>query len=83
MGCPRFSMALRYINVGLLCVQENSNDRPSMSSVVSMLSSEIAALPAPKQPAFTTTSLITSSSDKNSDGKHSVNGLTMSTIEPR
>ncbi|KAL8503572.1 hypothetical protein ACS0TY_022345 [Phlomoides rotata] len=83
VGSPRFSRVSRYINVGLLCVQENPNDRPNMSSVVSMLSSEIAALPAPKQPAFTATSLITSTSVKNSDEKHSVNGLTVSTIEPR
>lgn len=73
MGSPHFSRALRYINVGLLCVQENPNDRPNMSSVVSMLSSEIAALAAPKQPAFTFTTTTSTS----------VNGLTVSTIEPR
>lgn len=43
--------ALRCIHVGLLCVQENALDRPTMLQVVLMLSSEIA-LPSPKQPAF-------------------------------
>ncbi|XVF18257.1 hypothetical protein REPUB_Repub11eG0005500 [Reevesia pubescens] len=44
---------LRCIHIGLLCVQEFAKDRPNMSSVVSMLNSEIAHLPTPKQPAFT------------------------------
>ncbi|KAK6253021.1 hypothetical protein QUC31_014741 [Theobroma cacao] len=40
------------LTVGLLCVQEDPSDRPTMSQVVFMLGSEIASLPAPKQPAF-------------------------------
>ncbi|XP_052201099.1 G-type lectin S-receptor-like serine/threonine-protein kinase At1g11330 isoform X2 [Diospyros lotus] len=44
---------LRCIHIGLLCVQEFARDRPTMSMVLSMLSSEIAHLPPPKQPAFT------------------------------
>ncbi|KAI9083642.1 hypothetical protein K1719_034343 [Acacia pycnantha] len=43
---------LRCIHIGLLCVQELARERPSMSTVVSMLSSEIVNLPPPKQPAF-------------------------------
>ncbi|KAK3197968.1 hypothetical protein Dsin_021383 [Dipteronia sinensis] len=43
---------LRCINVALLCVEDNPLDRPSMSVVVSMLTSEIVNLPKPKQPAF-------------------------------
>ncbi|CAI9283583.1 unnamed protein product [Lactuca saligna] len=43
--------ALRLIEVALLCVQRNPEDRPSMSSVVVMLSSE-SELPQPKQPGF-------------------------------
>ncbi|KVI09740.1 Apple-like protein, partial [Cynara cardunculus var. scolymus] len=41
----------RTIHVGLLCVQNLAPDRPTMSSVVRMLSSD-GALPPPKQPAF-------------------------------
>ncbi|CAA7047049.1 unnamed protein product [Microthlaspi erraticum] len=38
---------------GLICVQEDPNDRPAISNVVFMLgSSDIATLPNPKQPAF-------------------------------
>lgn len=43
---------LRCINVGLLCVQEDPNDRPTMSNIVIMLGSEAVALPVPKRPAF-------------------------------
>lgn len=43
--------AWRCIQIGLLCVQENAVDRPTMSDVVMMLSSE-TALPSPEQPAF-------------------------------
>ncbi|GKV19170.1 hypothetical protein SLEP1_g29462 [Rubroshorea leprosula] len=43
---------LRYIHVGLLCVQEMAKDRPTMSTVISMLNSEIMDLPSPKQPCF-------------------------------
>uniref|UniRef100_A0A7N2MB12 Receptor-like serine/threonine-protein kinase n=1 Tax=Quercus lobata TaxID=97700 RepID=A0A7N2MB12_QUELO len=45
-------VALRYINIALLCVQESAADRPTMSEVVAMLSNESAALPYPKEPAF-------------------------------
>jgi hypothetical protein len=42
---------LRCIHVGLLCVEDNAVDRPIMSDVISMLTSE-AQLPLPKKPAF-------------------------------
>ena len=45
-------VALKYVNIGLLCLQENVADRPTMSDVVAMLSNESTALPYPKQPAF-------------------------------
>ncbi|KAI3962710.1 hypothetical protein MKW92_012924 [Papaver armeniacum] len=43
---------LRCIQVGLLCVQTLSEDRPSMSDVVFMLSSENPLLLEPKEPGF-------------------------------
>ncbi|KAK3199308.1 hypothetical protein Dsin_022723 [Dipteronia sinensis] len=45
-------MLIRYVNRDLLCVQESAEDGPTMSDVVSMLISETAPLPSPKQPAF-------------------------------
>lgn len=43
---------LRCVQVGLLCVQDDPSDRPTMSNVVVMLESESASLPCPKQPIF-------------------------------
>ncbi|KAJ4839038.1 hypothetical protein Tsubulata_025657, partial [Turnera subulata] len=44
---------IRAIHIGLLCVQELPEDRPSMSTVVLMMGGE-GALPDPKQPGFFT-----------------------------
>nr|GEU59937.1 G-type lectin S-receptor-like serine/threonine-protein kinase [Tanacetum cinerariifolium] len=44
---------IRSIHIGLLCVQNHAEDRPTMSSVVVMLDNE-STLPPPKQPAFFT-----------------------------
>ncbi|WVZ87310.1 hypothetical protein U9M48_033967 [Paspalum notatum var. saurae] len=44
--------ALRCIQIGLLCVQDNPNSRPLMSSVVTMLENETTPLLAPKQPMY-------------------------------
>ncbi|XP_038698521.1 putative receptor-like protein kinase At4g00960 isoform X2 [Tripterygium wilfordii] len=43
---------MRCINIGLLCVQENVSRRPTMASVVQMLSSSKVSLAAPLRPAF-------------------------------
>ncbi|KAJ6980396.1 hypothetical protein NC653_028264 [Populus alba x Populus x berolinensis] len=50
---PYLSEVLRSIHVGLLCVQENPENRPNMSYVVLMLGNE-DELPQPKQPGFFT-----------------------------
>lgn len=42
---------VRSICVGLLCVQQRPDDRPSMSSVVIMLNNE-GPVPQAKEPAF-------------------------------
>ncbi|OVA11175.1 Protein kinase domain [Macleaya cordata] len=43
---------MRSIHIGLLCVQENIGNRPTMSNVVLMLNSYSITLPSPSQPAF-------------------------------
>ncbi|MED6161705.1 hypothetical protein PIB30_063235 [Stylosanthes scabra] len=75
---------LRSIHVGLLCVQRNPEDRPSMSYVLMMLSSEWA-LPQPKKPGFFIERDVVgenSSSSKN-ELLLSVNGLTVTQVCPR
>jgi len=46
------SEALRLIHIALLCVQENPNDRPTMSMVVLMLGSNSINIPRPLAPPF-------------------------------
>ncbi|PRQ31244.1 putative protein kinase RLK-Pelle-DLSV family [Rosa chinensis] len=43
---------IRCIHIGLLCVQENVNDRPTMTSVVSMLNSHSLTLSTPSRPPY-------------------------------
>ncbi|XP_061354610.1 cysteine-rich receptor-like protein kinase 25 [Gastrolobium bilobum] len=49
-SCP-IGEALRWIHIGLLCVQERPMDRPTISSVVLMLGSAIN-IPRPSAPPF-------------------------------
>ncbi|CAF2070912.1 BnaC01g14610D [Brassica napus] len=47
---------VRCIHIGLLCVQEDPANRPTLSTIVMMLSSNTVTLPVPKQPKFFTQS---------------------------
>nr|CAB3473128.1 unnamed protein product [Digitaria exilis] len=44
--------ARRYTYIALMCVQENADDRPTMSDIVAALNSESVVLPQPKHPAY-------------------------------
>ncbi|CAJ1958721.1 unnamed protein product [Sphenostylis stenocarpa] len=46
------SEIMKCIHIGLLCVQEDAADRPTMSTVVVMLASDTVTLPHPNYPAF-------------------------------
>ncbi|RVW70339.1 Receptor-like serine/threonine-protein kinase SD1-8 [Vitis vinifera] len=77
-------MLLRYINVGLLCVEEIAADRPTLSEVVSMLTNELAVLPSPKHPAFSTVrSMENPRSSMSRPEIYSANGLSISVMEAR
>lgn len=43
---------MRCIHIGLLCVQENVVDRPTMATIAIMLSSASTSLPLPSGPSF-------------------------------
>ncbi|KAJ6842400.1 receptor-like serine/threonine-protein kinase SD1-8 [Iris pallida] len=75
---------LRCIKIGLLCVQERPEDRPLMSSVILMLSSDIASLPQPKQPGFAARRgpFETESSTSNQDSS-GVNDITVTMLQGR
>ncbi|KAJ0900951.1 putative protein kinase RLK-Pelle-DLSV family [Helianthus annuus] len=70
---------LRSIHIGLLCVQQRAEDRPTTAVVVAMLSGE-GSLPPPKKPAFFVQG---SESDLVSVRPTSVNGVTISQIDGR
>ncbi|WCJ42956.1 G-type lectin S-receptor-like serine/threonine-protein kinase At1g11410 [Euphorbia peplus] len=72
--------ALRCIQVGLLCIQEDAIDRPTMSEVSLMLKSEKALRP-PKQPAFIfKTSSSNGRSPEVEEGNYSMNEMTISDV---
>jgi hypothetical protein len=74
------SSVLRHIHVSLLCVQQRPEDRPNMSSIVQMLTSE-SLLPKPKQPGFFTDSPTTYFSGKH--GTCSANEISNTVFEAR
>ena len=78
-------MLIRYINVALLCVQENAADRPTMSDIISMIENEHLNLLSPKEPAFTNSKNVNNSSHSNSGTSqfYSLNDVTVSLIYPR
>ncbi|KAJ4975399.1 hypothetical protein NE237_000505 [Protea cynaroides] len=43
---------IRCIHIGLLCIQENASNRPTMASIVFMLNSYSTTLPLPSSPAL-------------------------------
>lgn len=68
------------LNVALLCIQEHPHDRPNMSDVISMLTSEGSSLPVPKRPAF---SSHVSSSSLSRRHDQSANELSLTIVEAR
>ncbi|KAH9673068.1 putative cysteine-rich receptor-like protein kinase 30 [Citrus sinensis] len=85
------SEIMRCVHIGLLCVQENVANRPTMASVVVMLNSSSLSLPLPSQPAFFMHSTMeqdnlefTSSDQSKSGSIHfTVNEVTISELDPR
>ncbi|CAL5390997.1 unnamed protein product [Camellia sinensis] len=74
---------LRSIHVGLLCVQQYQEDRPSMSSVVLMLGNE-GALPQAKQPGFfTERNVLEVAGSSRKEATTSANEMTISLLNAR
>ncbi|XP_048425857.1 G-type lectin S-receptor-like serine/threonine-protein kinase At4g27290 isoform X1 [Pyrus x bretschneideri] len=73
---------VRTIHVGLLCVQRNPEDRPSMSATVLMLGSE-GVLPPPLKPGFYSERDLTELEPGHSSKACSANEVTISLVEPR
>lgn len=76
----------RCIHVGLLCVQQHPDDRPTMSTVVLMLSSESHARPQPQEPGFFTERYPTKADSWDVSSKHessTINDITDTLIDGR
>ncbi|XP_042386686.1 G-type lectin S-receptor-like serine/threonine-protein kinase At4g27290 [Zingiber officinale] len=85
---------LRCIHIGLLCVQDDPIQRPTMANVVLMLNNHFVSLPTPLAPAFLSNCNTTIESNgaprrDNSNGskgiliKISENNVSISVLEPR
>ncbi|XP_061376723.1 cysteine-rich receptor-like protein kinase 10 [Gastrolobium bilobum] len=78
------SEVVKCIHIGLLCVQEDAADRPTMSNVVVMLASDTMALPKPNHPAYSVGRMNSGeASTSKSSNNPSINDLTVSNILPR
>ncbi|XP_061364777.1 G-type lectin S-receptor-like serine/threonine-protein kinase B120 isoform X2 [Gastrolobium bilobum] len=78
------SEVLKCLHIGLLCVQEDAADRPTMSSVVHMLASDTVSLPKPTRPAFSVgRTAIEQGSSSNASKHYSVDDVTISVVRPR
>ncbi|KAL6221795.1 hypothetical protein ACLB2K_005190 [Fragaria x ananassa] len=82
-SCPKDQVS-KFVHVGLLCVQEHTVDRPTMSEVISTLTSDIMFLPDPKQPAYSISRSEAGSSlpDGRSD-IDSINGVSITVMDAR
>ncbi|QCE08956.1 chitinase [Vigna unguiculata] len=82
--CPQ-NAVLRCIHIGLLCVQDQATDRPTMEDIVSFLSNDTMQLPQPKKPAFFINVVVEEDSELpySRQELHSSNDLTISSIHGR
>ncbi|KAK7362982.1 hypothetical protein VNO77_05107 [Canavalia gladiata] len=76
------ALVLRCIQIGLLCVQENATNRPSMLEVVFMLGNETPLCP-PLKPAFLFVGNQNLQESSTSRGGSSINEVTETTISAR
>lgn len=79
---------LKCIQIGLLCIQERAEHRPTMSSVVWMLGSEATEIPQPKPPVYCLIASYyannpSSSGQFDDDESWTVNKYTCSVIDAR
>ncbi|XP_038690285.1 putative receptor-like protein kinase At4g00960 [Tripterygium wilfordii] len=86
------SEMMRCIHIGLLCVQENVASRPTMASVVLMLSSSSVSFSAPLKPAFFDSTFVGSEASasttradqsKSESVKFTINEVSITELQPR
>ncbi|GJN32585.1 hypothetical protein PR202_gb21099 [Eleusine coracana subsp. coracana] len=81
-GNAPMEQVLKYIHIGLLCIQDNPVDRPTMSTVNVMLSSSTVSLPAPLKP-ICSESHPRATQSSGLPGALSPNEVSITELEPR
>lgn len=86
-SCPKTEV-MTYIQLGLLCVQQSANKRPTMATVVLKLDSPSATLPKPEKPGFYARNRSTESNMLDTEATiksvlWSVNDISITEVEPR
>ncbi|CAA7028062.1 unnamed protein product [Microthlaspi erraticum] len=74
---------IRCIHIGLLCVQENSADRPAMSEIHQMLTNTSLILHVPKPPGFFFPNGPESNQSTSKSFTCSVDDVTNTSVDPR
>ncbi|GKV19294.1 hypothetical protein SLEP1_g29578 [Rubroshorea leprosula] len=80
---------IRCIQIGLLCVQEDPAERPTMATIVLMLNSYSVTVPLPNEPAFFPHSriepikLLESDQSTSQSMQYSINEVSITEIGPR
>lgn len=77
---------IKCTHIGLLCVQEDPNDRPTMATVVFYLNSPSINLPPPREPGYFKRDRIqdNKTTHKELDNiSDSINGITLTNLFPR
>ncbi|KAL1567711.1 G-type lectin S-receptor-like serine/threonine-protein kinase [Salvia divinorum] len=77
---PWSSVAMRYVQISLLCVEENPVDRPLISDVVAMLNNDRRAIESPINPTLTVGRALVAQREVKIC---SVDDMTMSRVEAR
>ncbi|KAJ1285734.1 hypothetical protein BS78_03G299500 [Paspalum vaginatum] len=77
------SRALRCVQVALLCVEAQPRNRPLMSSVVTMLSSDNAVLPEPNEPGVNPGMTTSSDTESSRTRSATANYVTVTRLEAR
>ncbi|KAK9681726.1 hypothetical protein RND81_10G023400 [Saponaria officinalis] len=87
-SCP-INEVKKCMHLGLLCVQESIDERPTMATAILMLDGQSVSLPMPEQPAFVSRSFTGSKTGKGIGSDHStsvpwsMNEVSVSELEPR
>ena len=83
LGVGSKTEIIRCIHIGLLCVQENVADRPTMASVILMLNSNSITLALPSQPAFSRHNNIEPDTSTDQSMLASTNEASITALYPR